>query len=551
MIHIVTASNRHLYRSQLAQMHQLRRVHFVEERGWKDLRVVDGGEYDDFDDHRTVYILALGPEAQVIGAMRARPTDDKCMLTDVFPELIGPDQPALRGEGIWEISRIFMTRAARDLKKAGKANITIDVLLAAMEFTQDHGIDRLVGVIDLPAFAPSRAGGWNIRMVGLPLDADDGPIVGIEVANTWQDIESFRRMYRKTGRAGYMVTDADIAVFGGLEKIEAEFAIVRADGRLMPGEAAEQFPVEPRARSIGPAQPELPRLGADATPEAVLEQLRAHGVVVIEALLDRGRLDTLKTQLAPWFAAAQVGEGPFFGRRTRRFGSLFAKAPASAALALDPLTLEPIESLLRANGCDAIELNLTQAIAIDPGETAQLLHRDENLWPAEIAGERMANVMWTLDDFSSVNGATRFVPGSHLWDRKRAPQPGEAVSAVAPAGSAILWLGGTLHGGGANSSAAARRGVVVSYRLAWLAPTERLQLVTPRAVAAALPERLQRLLGYQLHRPNLGWIEGQDPIRWLRGEVGDLAPAADNFPPEMARMVEALMSDPALAGYRA
>lgn len=549
MIHIVTASNRHLYRSQLAEMHQLRRVHFVEERGWKDLRVIDGGEYDDFDDDRTVYALALGPQAQVIGAMRARPTDDKCMLTDIFSDLIGPDQPPLRGEGVWEISRIFMTRAARDLKKAGKANITVDVILAAMEFTQDHGIDRLVGVIDLPAFAPSRAGGWNIRMVGLPLDTPDGPIVGIEAANTWPDIESFRRMYRKTGRSGYMVTDADIAVFGSLEKIEAEFAIVRADGRLMPGEAAEQAQAEPpKAR---PAKTELPRLDADATPEAVLDQLRAHGVVVIENLLDQGRLDALKAQLAPWFAAAEVGEGPFFGRRTRRFGSLFAKAPASADLALDPLTLGPIEALLKANGCDAIELNLTQAIAIEPGEAAQLLHRDENLWPAEIAGERMANVIWALDDFTASNGATRFIPGSHLWDRKRAPQPGEAVSAAAPAGSAILWLGGMLHGGGANRSDAVRRGVVVSYRLAWLAPTERLQLVTPKAVAAALPERLQRLLGYQMHRPNLGWIEGQDPIRWLRGEVGELAPAADNFPPEMAGMVEALMSDPALAGYRA
>ena len=550
MIHIVTASNRHLYRSQLAEMHQLRRVHFVEERGWTDLNIVDGGEYDDYDDDRTVYVLALGAQAQVIGAMRARPTDDKCMLTDVFPDLIGPDQPPMKGSDVWELSRIFCTRAARDLKKAGKANITIDLLLAAMEFTQDGGIDRLVGVIDLATFAPSRNGGWNIRMVGLPLDAKDGPIVGIEVANTWPDIESFRRMYGKSGRAGYMVTEEDIAVFGDLETIEAEFAIVRADGRLMPGETARGEPPEPPlAHRRAPG--ELPRLGFGAGAEQVREALEAEGVVVVEGLLDPARLEELRAQLAPWFAAAPPGEGAFFGHRTRRFGSLLAKAPLSAALALHPLTLEPIEALLKAGGaCDAIELNLTQAIAIEPGEAAQLLHRDEELWPVKLPFERMANVIWAIDDFTAENGATRFIPGSHLWDRSRAPRPGEAVAAAAPAGSAVLWLGGALHGGGANRSQASRRGVVVSYRLGWLAPAERLQLATPRAVAAVLPERLQRLLGYQLHRPNLGWIEGQDPIRWLRGEVIDLAACADNFPPEMAGLVEALMSDPAFAGYR-
>ena len=164
--------------------------------------------------------------------------------------------------------------------------------------------------------------------------------------------------------------------------------------------------------------------------------------------------------------------------------------------------------------------------------------------------ELMANVMWLLDDFTLENGATRLIPGSHHWDRTRAPALGETVAATAPAGSALIWLGGLLHGGGANRSNAVRRGVVVSYRLGWLAPAERLQLVTPREVAAALPERLQQLLGYQLHRPNLGWIEGQDPIRWLRGEIGSLAAARDNYHPAMAQKVEALLHDPAFAAYR-
>jgi hypothetical protein len=280
---------------------------------------------------------------------------------------------------------------------------------------------------------------------------------------------------------------------------------------------------------LAPVPSTLPRLGRDATPDEVLVRLRAQGVVVIVGLREPARLARLKAELAPWFDAAAPGEGPFFGRRTRRYGSLFAKAPASADLAVDPLTLGPIETLLKADGaCDEIELNLTQAIAIEPGEPAQMLHRDEALWPVDLPFERMANVMWALDDFTAENGATRLIPGSHRWDRARPPVVGETVTATAPA---------------------TRRGVVVSYRLGWLAPAERLQLVTSPEVARALPERLQRLLGYQLHRPNLGWIEGQDPIRWLRGEVRDLAPTADNLPPEQSAMLEAAMSDPAFAAY--
>jgi acyl-homoserine lactone synthase len=238
MIHIITASNRHLYRAQLAEMHQLRRVHFVEERGWKDMTVVDGGEYDEYDDNRAVYVLALGEQAQVLGGMRARPTDDKCMLTDIFADLIGPDQPPMRGPDVWEISRIFTTRAARNVRKTTGRTMTLDIALAAMEWIRDAGVERVVGILDLSSFPGSRAKGWNLRMVGLPLDTPTGPIIGIEIANTEADLEAFRRMNGIVGRVGHVVTDADLAAFGSLETIEAEFAVLRSDGTLAPSTAA-------------------------------------------------------------------------------------------------------------------------------------------------------------------------------------------------------------------------------------------------------------------------------------------------------------------------
>jgi hypothetical protein len=89
-----------------------------------------------------------------------------------------------------------------------------------------------------------------------------------------------------------------------------------------------------------------------------------------------------------------------------------------------------------------------------------------------------------------------------------------------------------------------RRGLVISYRLGWLAPAEKLLLSTPPELARTLPERVQRLIGYQLHRPNLGWIEGQDPIRWLKGEIGSIAPAADNLTPAHEALLAAIQQSP-------
>ena len=301
-------------------------------------------------------------------------------------------------------------------------------------------------------------------------------------------------------------------------------------------------------RTVELALDSIPRLTSDSDPATVEALLSVHGAVIVEKLLDDQLLDTLKAQLQPWFNAAICGEGDFFGRATRRFSGLFAKSALAVELAAHPLVLGAIESVLKGDpnkpSCDTIELNLTQAIAIEPGEPPQFLHRDEDLWPFPNTFEIMANVMWTLDDFTSDNGATRLIPESHRWSRDREPCPGEARPAIAPAGSAILWLGGVLHGGGANLSDHVRRGLVISYRLGWLAPAEKLLLSTPPELARTLPERVQRLIGYQLHRPNLGWIEGQDPIRWLKGEIGSIAPAADNLTPAHEALLAAIQQSP-------
>ena len=47
MIHVVTSDNRHLYASQLWEMFQIRKQHYIDERGWAELWRFGAAELDD------------------------------------------------------------------------------------------------------------------------------------------------------------------------------------------------------------------------------------------------------------------------------------------------------------------------------------------------------------------------------------------------------------------------------------------------------------------------------------------------------------------------
>mgnify|MGYP003949596171 CR=1 FL=1 len=91
------------------------------------------------------------------------------------------------------------------------------------------------------------------------------------------------------------------------------------------------------------------------------------------------------------------------------------------------------------------------------------------------------------------------------------------------AGSAVVYLGGTIHSGGANTTDVARRGAHLSYCLGWLRTEENNYLSTPPEIAAKLPRQAQEILGYDVHQRSAGYL-GQvrmlDPVELLaRGEL--------------------------------
>ena len=108
--------------------------------------------------------------------------------------------------------------------------------------------------------------------------------------------------------------------------------------------------------------------------------------------------------------------------------------------------------------------------------------------------------MFALTDFTVANGATQVVPGSHRWPRGQKAKPEEIATAEMKAGSALIYLGTTIHGGGANLTLdEKRRGMFLSYLLGWLRTEENMFLTVPIEKVRQMPKRVQELLGYKPH----------------------------------------------------
>lgn len=265
--------------------------------------------------------------------------------------------------------------------------------------------------------------------------------------------------------------------------------------------------------------------------------IRQDGYCIIPGLLPASLLSALEADLDPVFAQTPFGDGHFYGYRTKRFGSLLRRSPLAAELVLQPTVLGLAREMLGA-ACERIQLNVAQAIEIHPGEIEQFPHCDHDMW-AGVKGqhEYLVNVMWPISRFTALNGATRIYPGTHQRQLQSLDDLDEPIVAECEPGSAICFLGSTVHGAGANRSQAARRGVVVGYSLGWLKPYENLWLSYPPEVARSFSPDLAELAGYAQHRPNLGNFEGQCPSILLRGGVPVFPRATDALRPDQEAAV--------------
>ncbi len=278
----------------------------------------------------------------------------------------------------------------------------------------------------------------------------------------------------------------------------------------------------------------MAKLAADARADHV-DRIARDGYTILEGVIEPDLIDELLACLERIERDREVqpASNDFEGRHTVRIYNLLACGRVFEQVPVHPFVLPIVEGVLDP-GCLVSSLS---SIAIDPGESAQPIHADDQLMPvAKPHGPFVCNTMWALTDFTEANGATRLVPGSHQLDHSPPfPKAGvETIAAEMPRGSVLVWHGSLWHGGGANRSGARRVGIAMNYCAGWIRQQENQQLGIPLETLRGFAPRLRQLVGLTTYQHLIGHIDKRSPEEVVLGEAGDFRSvwdrAADSEP---------------------
>ena len=156
----------------------------------------------------------------------------------------------------------------------------------------------------------------------------------------------------------------------------------------------------------------------------------------------------------------------------------------------------------------------------------------------------MIGCVTALTKTTKENGATIAIPGSHLWSLDRRPLDEDAIPAELEPGDAFIFLGNLYHAGGANITQCVLLQAWLSFPIPppsrsranttihrneyretvgiflckpTLRPAENQFLMVPLERVKQLKPQAQRLLGYGICAPGVGFMNYQDPMRVLFG----------------------------------
>lgn len=249
---------------------------------------------------------------------------------------------------------------------------------------------------------------------------------------------------------------------------------------------------------------------------ADLAAVQRDGYVILPDLLTSQELDEIRGAVAPLLD--RRGRNDFEGHTTQRIYSVLNKTRACDRIADHPRVLALLDRLFLPNYL----LSMLQVINILPGEQAQMLHTDDGFYPLPRPRAALgAATIWAIDDFTAENGATDIIPGSHLWAH-RLPEAAEREPVVMKAGSCVFFLGTLWHGGGANRSPNPRLAATAQYCEPWLRPQEAFTLSITRDTVRTVSEDIRRMLGYSIHPPFIGQVDGMHPKRLLEPDAPPL-----------------------------
>ncbi|KAG0648756.1 Dioxygenase [Hyphodiscus hymeniophilus] len=304
-------------------------------------------------------------------------------------------------------------------------------------------------------------------------------------------------------------------------------------------------------KATPPPRPTIVRVDGNdptTTTERLVSIIERDGGVIVENLISRDLALKIKNDLKPYFDIDKVDPSGFFPHTTQRATGLLGKSDACVELALNPIYINVANAMISSThtywaGQKQVTVTAKPVISstvgfrVNPGGRQQRLHRDDSwVTPAPETIRTVADTIkrdyhtrscdmpmmlgcvTALTKTTKENGATIVIPGSHLWGPERCPYDEEAVPVELNPGDALIFAGNTYHAGGGNvTTDECRETVGIFLSKPFYRQAENQYLVVPPETAKRLSPQAQRLLGYGICLPSLGFVDYQDPMRVLFG----------------------------------
>lgn len=271
----------------------------------------------------------------------------------------------------------------------------------------------------------------------------------------------------------------------------------------------------------------------------VTEIIARDGGVILTGVLTREQVDQVNKDLDPHFDA--IGQGnfgkgeenflaDFMGHKTKRMVHCirYSKTFREAMMG-SPMVAEYIAGLV-PGAPGAHSMGSSQGIEIQPGEKEQVLHRDAttHLELLQRSGpdgpEILVNMLLALTDITEEMGATRVIPGSHLWEDFSVPgNPADTIPALLNAGDVLFISGRTLHGGGANSTTDRKRRIIsTAFNIPFFMGEEAWPFAIPLEEVRTYPKQVQAFLGFRSvsfagEQPGFLWRVDMNPLEEVLG----------------------------------
>ncbi|KKK12905.1 hypothetical protein P175DRAFT_0506353 [Aspergillus ochraceoroseus IBT 24754] len=276
------------------------------------------------------------------------------------------------------------------------------------------------------------------------------------------------------------------------------------------------------------------------TSDQVVQSLIQNGVVIIRNFVSQDVIETVQKDIEPSL-------NRFCNEYPTHKLNVMANTVRDSRTFMEALVMHP----LLVDVCDRIlsgrckswfgqkcrefvsksQVSSNSTLVAMPGTENQPLHRDDGLFfndvPAIKASEyqpgRDRGIVCFVASTKATkeNGATRFIPGSHLQASTQPPPADETTANIHYAelerGDAMIMLNSLYHGASANTTDKPRVLYAVSRTHGYIRQEENQYLAIPKETMLSFPEETQNSFGMSIVGQFLGWVDLQSPGEFIKG----------------------------------